>query len=193
MCRKALLILSSIVVMGLCLLFSSVDATMVEKLSDEELSNRAETILIGKCTSIRSEWNEEHTAIFTYVTISPQEFLKGSGNSQPIVVKKLGGEVDGIGMAVDETPVFEEGEEVLVFLRKGDNGFHTILGLYQGKFSVKTDEATGRKILLREKVRTIRDEDGRLRKVIVPRESDRKLFLNEFVSRIHSILQEKKK
>jgi hypothetical protein len=193
MCRKTLLILSYIVVMGLCLLFSSVDATTVQKLSEEELSSRADTILLGKCTSIRSEWNEARTMIFTYVTISPQNVLKGSPGFQPIIIKKLGGEVDGIGMAVEDTSVFEEGEEVLLFLRRGENEFHTILGLYQGKFSVKTDEATGKKILLRRKASAVRGQDGRLRRAFVPVDSDRKLFLNEFVTRIHSIMQEKTK
>lgn len=169
---------------------SIVNATVVKKLSEEELAREARTILIGTCTSIKSEWNEERTKIFTYIRISPQNFLKGEEIPEEITIQQLGGEVGEIGMRVDETSVFEEGEEVLLFLKRGRKGLHRILGLSQGKFSVKTDPITERKILFRKRVERVRTRHG-IEKKIVEIGSDKKLFLDEFINKVQDIIQQR--
>lgn len=170
-----------------------VNATVVKKLSEDEMVNQAQTILTGTCTSIRSEWNEERTKIFTYITISPQTPLKGDQIPQEITIKQPGGEVGEIGMRVDGASVFEEREEVLLFLKKGRKGFHRILGLSQGKFSIKTDPTTQRKILFKKKVKRVRTPSGKIVKKIFEIRSDKKIFFDEFTNRIQSILQRKNK
>lgn len=163
--------------------------TVVKKLSDEELTLQAQNILIGTCTSIRSEWNEAGTKIFTYVTVSLQSSLKGDQNQGEIVIRQLGGEVGEVGMLVEGTTAFEEGEQVLLFLKKGRKRFHRVLGLYQGKFSIDHDATSGRKVLSRKKVRIRRRLDGRLQRRVVKVESENKPFLDEYQNKIKSFLR----
>jgi hypothetical protein len=167
------------------------NATVVKSLSEEDLSIQAQTILIGTCTSIRSEWNEARTKIFTYITILPQSVLKGDEYPQEVVVKSPGGIVGNMGMHVDGVSVFEEGEEVLLFLKRGRKGFYRVLGLSQGKFSVETDPDTQRKILIKRKMRRIRTRDGKMRRRTVEVKPERKIFLDEFVNRIENTLQDR--
>ena len=170
----------------------TVNATVVKKLSEDEMASQAQAIVKGTCTSIKSEWNEEGTKIFTYITISPQEFLKDDENSQTIVIKQPGGEVGEIGMRVDGASVFEEGEEVFLFLKRGRKGFHRILGLSQGKFSIKTDPVTRRRILFKKGVKRVRNPNGKMEKLIFEIKSDKKIILDEFTDRIQNILQGQK-
>jgi hypothetical protein len=168
-------------------------ATTVQPLSEEELVEQAETIFLGKCVSIKSEWNEEGTRIYTYITVAPERPLKGGIVPQQVTIRQLGGEVGDIGMRVEGTSVFEEGEETLLFLERGHKGFHRVLGLNQGKFSIETDEASGRKILVRKRLEFVNRGEGRIEKRIITLRSDRKLFLDDFINRIDSVLQKQRR
>jgi hypothetical protein len=170
-----------------------VDATAVRKLSDEDLTNQAETIMTGKCVSIRSEWNEERTKIFTYINIAPQNLLKGDREPQSIIIRQPGGEVGEIGMHVDGISVFEEGEEVLLFLEKGQNEFYRTLGLSQGKFSISTDQDTGRKVLVKKRVEFVRTPGGKIGKRVVEIKPEKKMFLDDFTATIRNTLRRKGK
>jgi hypothetical protein len=189
MSRKLTLVLLSVVLMPVLSLFYSANATIVRPLSEEELAEQAETIFVGQCVSIKSEWNEERTKIFTYITVSPQNFLKGSGRPQTVVIKQPGGEVGEIGMRVDGISVFEEGEEVLLFLQRDQRDFYKTIGLSQGKFSISTDQDTGRKVLVKKRVELVRNPDGKIGKKVVEIKPERKTFLDDFTTRIRDTLK----
>ena len=175
-----------------CLVSFTSQATMVMKLDDEAMVNQAETVVTGTVTSMRSEWNKERTRIFTYITITPSNFLKSDGSSDEIVIKEPGGEVGEIGMFVEGSSVFEEGEEVLLFLKRGRKGFHRTVGLSQGKFSIQSDPVTQRKILLKKRARLKKDSSGKIKKETFSITSDKKLYLEDFERKIKDILQRKK-
>ena len=174
----------------LCGSISTANATMVRALSEEDLVNHAQTILRGTVTSVRSEWNAERTKIFTYITITPEHFFKKEGTPTTIVIRQPGGEVGDIGMLVEGTSVFEQGEEAILFLKNGSGGYYKILGLSQGKFSIGTDPVSQRKILVKKRVRMIRTPEGKIEKKVLEIRSDKKLFLDEFADRIQNILQQ---
>ena len=176
-----------------CLVSITSQATMVMKLSEEDMATQAGTIITGTVTSIKSEWNEERTKIFTYITITPNSSLKGDRPTQEIVIEQPGGEVGDIGMFVEGTSVFEEGEDVLLFLERGRKGFQRTLGLSQGKFSIESDPVTQRKILLKKRARLIRDSNGKIKRKAFTIKSDRKLYLDDFKKEIQDILQRKNK
>ena len=175
-----------------CLVSFTSQATMVMKLDDEAMVNQAETVVTGTVTSMRSEWNKERTRIFTYITITPSNFLKSDGSPDEIVIKEPGGEVGEIGMFVEGSSVFEEGEEVLLFLKRGRKGFHRTVGLSQGKFSIQSDPVTQRKILLKKRARLKKDSSGKIKKETFSITSDKKLYLEDFERKIKDILQRKK-
>jgi hypothetical protein len=174
-----------------CLVSLPSQATVVMKLSEEDMASQAGTIITGTVTSVKSEWNEERTKIFTYITITPGNFLKGDRPAQEIVIVQPGGEVGDVGMLVDGTPVFEEGEEVLLFLKRGRKGFHRTVGLSQGEFSIQSDPVTQRKVLLKKRPRLIRDSSGKIKRQTITIKSNKKLYLDDFEKKIKDILQRK--
>jgi PKD repeat protein/uncharacterized protein (DUF779 family) len=82
----------------------------------KELTEKAESIVIGKVSAQKSGWNDNHTQIFTTVTISVDEFLKGDDKSKTKTIKIPGGKVGDIGLTVVGAPIFTTGERTLLFL-----------------------------------------------------------------------------
>lgn len=115
------------------------EATMIRKMNLGELTSQAELIISGRVTSIRTDWEDEQ--IFTYVTLSGVEVIKGSWESSEITIRLRGGTVsDEAGgyttCEVAGMPEFSKTEgETVLFLRRGfEIAPHCpILGWGQGK------------------------------------------------------------
>jgi hypothetical protein len=171
---------------------ATTNATVLKKLTEAEMASRAQRILIGRCTSVRSEWNEDRTKIFTYVTVSPENSLKGNQDSDEIVVKQLGGIVGDTGMHVEGSSIFEKDDEVFLYLERDREGFQRVVGFSQGMFTIKTDANSGKKVLYKKQIKAARYRDGSIRRRIVEIRSDKDLSLDEYTNRIRTILQRKR-
>ncbi len=138
---------------------------LMRKLSLSELVRNAEVIVTGKVVEKECRWNEKKTVIWTYVTISVDEYVKGEGEKE-VVVRHLGGEVGRKGLLVGNMPRFREGEEVLVFLREAkralllQDGVYNVSGLAQGKYKIFADESGEKMIRNSFSNLCIQDEDG---------------------------------
>jgi len=112
----------------------------------ESMSKNADLIITGKVVEQNSNWNESKTRIYTLATIQIEEYLKGSNNSEPVIVSYPGGEVGDIGELYSHMPRFEDQEEVLVFLKKDDKSTsYKVFNGEAGKINVITDPRTGEK------------------------------------------------
>jgi hypothetical protein len=120
------------------LLFS----TTVEKFTLEDLVHKAGGILIAKCLSTQSRWNDQNTLILTTSRFAVSERLKGSSNGFVEVVT-VGGTLDGVTQTVSGMPEFRPEEEVLLFLEPSKNGNWQPLGMSQGKFRIVKNQLTG--------------------------------------------------
>lgn len=109
---------------------------IIEEKSLGQLTEEADSIIIGTVESIESYW--ENGRIFTDVSISTSSNLKGA-NHRDITVKIPGGTVGTISAAVSDTPVFENNAKVIVFLDnsrfEADRRFR-VTGCYQGKYTI---------------------------------------------------------
>jgi hypothetical protein len=113
----------------------------------ESMSKNTDLIILGKVIEQTSGWNENKTRIYTQATIQVEEYLKGSNNSEPVVVSYPGGEVGDVGELYSHMPRFEDNEEVLVFLKKDEKSTsYKILNGEAGKINVITDPRTGEKV-----------------------------------------------
>jgi hypothetical protein len=113
----------------------------------KSLSDNADIILTGKVTQQKSEWNADRTRIFTKVTVTVEEYLKGSQNQSSIIIAHPGGEVDEVGEIYSHVPKFYDNENVLLFLQKdGDVRSYKVLEGESGKISLTVDKLTGEKI-----------------------------------------------
>lgn len=130
---------SGLVTLSVCLVFLLLAGNALAitiKMSVEELTNEATTIIRGTVLDLRSHWNKERTHIVTDVTISAQEYIKGYEGGE-IIIQVPGGTVGELGEWVEDVPTFEKGQEVILFL--GDNEYFRAVGWHQGKFTVEKD------------------------------------------------------
>jgi hypothetical protein len=117
------------------------------ELTARDLVSESEIVVVGQVSSIRSEWSEDRSYIFTQVTIAVEEYLKGDRSDQSITLRQLGGEIDDIGEIYSHTARFQAEEEVLVFLRRDQRGTLQIAGGEQGKFKITRNIQTGQRMV----------------------------------------------
>ncbi|MFH1382972.1 MAG: hypothetical protein ABIH70_08820 [Chloroflexota bacterium] len=115
-----------------------ISAPLMVKLTLDDLTAAATNIIVGKVTTINSQWNAEHTSINTDVTLAVEQQVKGSWNQSEITVQVPGGQVGTVTQWVEDSPGFSAGEHVLVFLELYDNIFRVVGGI-QGKFVIGDD------------------------------------------------------
>jgi hypothetical protein len=119
----------------------------VKEMSEKDLTKESTAVLYGKCSKVRSEWNENKSIIYTYVTVVPEEYLKGNLGSEAVIAIP-GGKVGDIIYEVSDMPVFTEGEEVVAFVRTNSAGKNLVTGGYQGKMKIEKDTKTGKRMVL---------------------------------------------
>jgi hypothetical protein len=124
-------------------------ASTVVAMSLEQMSERAESIFLGRVTGTRADWNGERTRIYTYVTLEVDRYLKGGSESRVATVRLLGGRVGPYLAMVPGAPRFDTGEEVLLFCAGGGARIPSVVGMSLGKFTIVTD-ASGEKIVKRD-------------------------------------------
>ncbi len=124
-------------VTGLMLLWSPpVRSTTVQPVSLSELIRRSTTIVHGTVQETHTQWEDGGARLYTYVTVSAIEILKGENPaSKSVTFRQIGGR-DGDRMVyVPGSPRFAAKQEVLLFLTGDDaGGFPQVMGIFQGAF-----------------------------------------------------------
>jgi len=112
----------------------------------QELTQAADSIVVGTVTEQSSYWNKEHTKIYTSVVLSVEDNIKGEPATGSVTVIVPGGTVGEIGEWVSDAATFNQGEKAVVFLKKPDQpesspGFSAqqfeVYQGFKGKFPVK--------------------------------------------------------
>ena len=158
-------------------------SALMIRLTLDDLVEKSDAIVIGKVVDIfpsRSGteplWSS-YFKVFTDVIIQTESYLYGEPQSAYIAVRVMGGSVDNITMWVEDEPVFNLGEETVLFLSKTaqhnipPEGFesadyYTVTGSFQGKLGYKdghmiTPEGTIVTISeLERKIAEVREAEG---------------------------------
>lgn len=113
-------------------------ATIVPRLSLEEMVVRSEVIVSGRVVRTWTAWDSPHTFIWTHSEIVVEDAAKGR-HSGRVVVSEPGGVVEGLGMQIGGTPGYVPGEQVMVFLVRMPNGYLRTAGMGQGKLSISSN------------------------------------------------------
>jgi hypothetical protein len=113
-------------------------ATTVIPLGVESLTRMSTHVVEGKAVSSTSEWNADHTFIFTYTQFEVQKTLKGQAPNT-VMVRQIGGTVDGITQKVAGVRHWSTGEEAVLFLQPSStqDGALVVTGLMQGNFLMR--------------------------------------------------------
>ncbi|MCC6748820.1 MAG: hypothetical protein IT371_14265 [Deltaproteobacteria bacterium] len=116
-----------------------VSATMMVAMSLHQLAGRADRIFVGRVLKAESHWSEDGRHIVTDTTFEVQQGVHGAKDGERVVVRRLGGSVNGIGMRVAGSPTFRPGETTLLFTEVRA-GHRYVVGMMQGVFPVQRTE-----------------------------------------------------
>jgi len=119
-------------------------ATSIRPMTVEELTQAASRVVEVQVLESHSEWNADHSKIYTISRVRVSNVLKG-GNVREVTIRQPGGSADGYTMKVSGVRALQIGEQTMMFLRPSpqDDGTWSVVGLMQGNFHIYY--AAGRK------------------------------------------------
>ena len=121
------------------------EASVIPKLTFHQLYERADRVVHGWVIDQHSQWEEYdgNRLIFTYSTIAVASTLKEAAPLRgTIVVRTVGGRIDGYNQTLVGEATLSVNEEVVLFLEDREEWtVPAIVGFYQGKYRVKRDSA----------------------------------------------------
>lgn len=117
------------------------------RFSAEELTDRSDVVAVGTVTGLNAEWSSDRKRIFTRVTLSVEQYLKGGEQRNSMTVIIPGGEVGASGELYSHMAKFASNEHVVVFARRGEDGELKVTAGERGKLNIRLDERSGRKLV----------------------------------------------
>lgn len=164
-------------------------ATLVPRLTVEQMVDESASVVEGTVLRKWSEWDSAHQFIWTHYEIEVTDILKGVVGST-VTVSEPGGEVGGMNMSIASVPTYEVGEQVVILLSPTEIGFFRTCGWGQGKFSVqdsggqKTVSAPG----FGAQIVDMPSKNGE-KSIGTARKSLDGLSLSDFKSRLRALIQ----
>jgi hypothetical protein len=122
-------------------------ASLIMALDTPAMVQRAAHIVVADVVSVKAAWDERHVRIFSTIELTVVESWKGpTAPAAHVTIVQPGGTVDDLSMVTFGFSRFSPGERVLLFL-DGDPADARVVGMAQGKRSMRRDAATGRWIV----------------------------------------------
>ena len=121
----------------IALMPAALRATVLVPIEFRELVNLAPIIAHGQVVDVHAEWSAGRLAVQTLVTLRVDEYLKGDLGSE-ITIRVPGGRLGRYRTIMVGAPVFQRGDELVLFLNAGAPVYPSIVGLSQGAFRVVT-------------------------------------------------------
>lgn len=140
--RNRILLLSFVGVLS-----TSLHATVLVPAEFREVVNGSEIIAFGRVVDATALLSDDRARVNTLVTLQVATYLKG-GPGETLVFQVPGGRIGRYRTVLVGAPVFEEGDEAVVFLNVRGTDHPTVFGLNQGVFRVRVDVETKRRIVV---------------------------------------------
>lgn len=109
------------------------------------LDRMSESVVHARVVDVESAWNAEGSMIFTRVTLQVVERLRGAAQDT-VTVRVPGGTVGDFTSEMEGAPRFQQGDDVVVFLARWNDGVPMVAGYAEGLSFVQRD-ANGNAIL----------------------------------------------
>ncbi len=101
-----------------------------------ELADISDLIVVGKVDGIESFYGTDGF-IYSRAYVTVDDIILGNHWTSVVEVVYPGGIVDGVGMATSISPVFDEGMEIVLFLKVDDEGEFVLTNHAASKFTVE--------------------------------------------------------
>jgi hypothetical protein len=185
--RKTTIIMTlSVALLGL----SSAQATMLEQMDTQRLTEKATGIHVGEVVDRQTARDPQSGMIYTFVTMRVNQTLKGSP-TETVTLRVPGGQYQDYGMVVHGVASFRQGERALVFVRSDSEKFQSVVGMSQGKFRIVRSLLNGEEQALFQAPKNVeffsRTPQGQIRHVVAT-QIDRKVPLNSLMQEIREAI-----
>jgi hypothetical protein len=135
---------------GLFVVTSTAAADTRQPWSIEQLSAFAALVVRGQVIDVTTQWDPAVQGVYTYATVDITETWKGDISESRIVIKMLGGRVDGVELRINGSPTLSPGDDVALWLEiRPRDGTLYPAGLSQGVRHVDQLDATALDMLRR--------------------------------------------
>jgi Matrixin/Thrombospondin type 3 repeat len=168
----------------LALLSAPAFATTIVMMSDEDLTLTSDAIVAGTVTGIRAALADDG-GVFTYVSVRPDEILKGYLPVPEITIRERGGRVGDHEQWLFGNPRYMMGESVIVFLTQDGDGYLRTTQMGLGKFSVASDPTTQEGVA----TRSLDDEVVVLGRALQSHPADDRRPAKAFRSRLRDVVR----
>jgi hypothetical protein len=129
-------------------LAATAHATTIVPMRTRDLVASSIAAVRGTVTRIETGADPDTGAIHTYVSIEPSQRLFGALPAGPLVLREIGGHIDGREQWVFGGPEYEVGESVVVFLSSHPDGSLRTASLGLGKY--RLEERAGETLAVRK-------------------------------------------
>jgi hypothetical protein len=124
----------------------------------DQVARESSLVVRGTVENTWSAWDDSHEVIFTYATVRVSRYFGETTGPDTVVVREVGGTVDGYTQEAIGFPAIRSGENVVLMLaRWEDSADYRIHAYNQGKYLVRMN---GRQEVLIED--PIKQGDARL-------------------------------
>lgn len=118
----------------------------------DDVAREASLIVRGQVVDTWSAWNSSHDVIFTYATVRVSRYFGEVAGPDTVMVREVGGTVDGYTQEAIGFPAIRRGENVVLFLSQWeDSSDYRIHAYNQGKYLVR--ERGGVEVLVSDPVK----------------------------------------
>ncbi|MEA2463313.1 MAG: hypothetical protein QOJ98_1060 [Acidobacteriota bacterium] len=125
-------------------------ASQFEELSFDQIAREAKYVVRGHVLDTWSQWDDAREVIYTYATVRVTRYFGETTGPDVLMVREVGGTVDGYTMEAIGFPMIRRGEQIVAFLAE-DGSDLRIHAFNQGKFLVR--ERRGREVLISDPVK----------------------------------------
>jgi hypothetical protein len=118
----------------------------------DAVARESSLIVRGQVLDTYSAWDASREVIYTYATVRVSRYFGEATGPDTLVVREVGGTVDGYTQEAIGFPAIRRGEQVVLFLSNWeDSSDYRIHAFNQGKFLVH--ERAGKEILVEDPVK----------------------------------------
>ncbi|HET8773858.1 MAG TPA: hypothetical protein VFP80_08710 [Thermoanaerobaculia bacterium] len=130
--RRSLTIIGLLVILALPL-----SASQFMDLPFEQVATESQYIVRGTMGQTWSAWDDAHEVIYTYATIRVNRYFGEATGPDTLMIREVGGTVDGYTQEAIGFPMLRSGEDVVLMLSQWEDGAdYRIHAFNQGKYIV---------------------------------------------------------
>jgi hypothetical protein len=122
-------------------------ATVLLPAEFREIVGNSQIIAYGRVLDAIPELSDDRKRIDTVVTFEVGTYLKG-GPGETLTFRVPGGQIGRYRSVMVGAPVFESGDEAVLFLTRRDDDGPRVFGLNQGVFRVQREARSQRRLVL---------------------------------------------